>query len=352
MKIAVIGAGIYGCHISLKLSEAGFEVDLIEKESDVMMITTPISLRAHAGYFYARSPETMLSCKGNATLFQQEYPGGVVDGCVHYYLIAKHGSKITGKEFLDVLDKYDFPYKKVGDPLVNQEMIDECVAVDEYSYDPDELRIEVKRKLSMSTVNLLLNTDISKVAFAQYDLKILTGYASNNDIARLMTGEPIQEYEYRFCEKVIVKLPEAFYKKNFVILDGPFCQIDPYGSKQGVFALSHFIHSIHSRHEGNFFDIDAEKRALLGKGIIKNPAITNAPQIIEEMSKFIPDVKKAEILGSIYAIKPVIPKENTDARPVVVKAIKDDTLAILSGKVSGCIQAAEECIKYAKEMSA
>jgi hypothetical protein len=352
MKVAIIGAGIYGCHISLKLAEAGYEVDLIEKESDVLTITTPISLRAHAGYFYARSPETMLSCKENSSLFQQEYPGGVVDGCSHYYVIAKNGSKITGQEFLNVLDKYEFPYTKTVEPLLNQELVDECVLVDEYSYDPDELKIEVKRKLSMSPVKLRLNTDVNQISFADYDLKILTGYASNNDIARQMTGEPIQEYEYRLCEKVIVKLPPAFYKKNFVILDGPFCQIDPYGSKEGVFALSHFLHSIHSRHEGNFFDIDPEERALLGKGVVKNPSITNAPQIIEEMSKFIPEVKKAEIIGSIYAIKPVIPKESTDARPVIVKAIKKDVLAILSGKVSGCIPAAEECLKYAKNLSA
>jgi len=350
MKIAVIGAGIYGCTIALKLANEGFDVDLIEKESDIMMVTTPISLRAHAGYFYARSEDTMLSCKENSEIFQKEYPGGVVDGSTHYYMIAKNGSKISGKEFLTMLDKNKFTYKKTKEPLVNEDLIDECVIVDEYSYDPDQLRIEVKRKLSLSKVNLLLNTDVSKISFTNYDLKIIAGYASNNDIARMITGETIQEYEYRFCEKVVVKLPEEFNNKNFVVLDGPFFQIDPIGEKGNLFALSHFGYSIHSRHEGNFFDIDPEKRNLLGKGIVKNPSITNATQIIEEISKYIPKVKKAKIVGSLFAVKPIIPKEPTDARPVIIKTLRKDVLSILSGKVAGSIPAAEECLKYAKKM--
>ena len=350
MKIAVIGAGIYGSTIALTLAENGFEVDLIEKEDDILKVSNPISLRAHAGYFYARSPETMLSCKENSTLFQQMYPGGVVDGATHYYAIAKHGSKITGKEFLAALDTYELPYKKISESLLNKELIDECIVVDEYSYDPDELRIEVKRKLAMSTVKLLLNTDASEAAFAQYDLKIIAGYASNNDIARTITGQPIEEYEYRFCEKVVVRLPEIFHKKNFVVLDGPFFQIDPFGSNGDIFALSSFVHSVHSRHEGNYFDIDEEKRGLVGKGVVKNPSLTNARQIIESIKKFIPEIEMAEIIGSLYAIKPLIPRESTDARPVVTKKVREDVLVIFSGKVAGSIKAAEECLAYAKKL--
>ncbi len=351
MKIAVIGAGIYGCTIALKLAENGFEVDLVEKEKDIMQVTTPISLRAHAGYFYGRSPETLLSCKRNSELFQQEYPGGIVDGSTHYYIIAKEGSKISGKEFLENLDKYNLPYKKASESLINRDLIDECVIVDEYSIDPDELRIEVRRKLSLSKVNVLLNTDVHDIHFEEYDLKIISGYANNNEISKALIGEPIEEYEYRLCEKIIVELPEIFYRKNFVVLDGPFFQIDPYGNKDGIFALSHFVHSTHSRKEGYFYNISEEERQLLGKGIVKDPSITNASQIIEKISEFMPEIRAAKIIGSVFAIKPLIPKETSDSRPTLVKNLRKDILSVFSGKVSGSIEAAEECVKYAKEMS-
>ncbi len=351
MKILVIGAGIYGCTIALKLSEKGYQVDLAEKEKDIMKITTDISLRAHAGYFYARSPETMLMCKKNSELFRKEYPNGLFDHNTHYYIIAKKGSKISGEEYLERLDKYDLPYKKIDIPMIKKGFVDVSIEVEELSYDPNLLREEVRKKLKKSNVNLMLNTDITDIPLASYDLKIICTYASNNDIAKNITGKPIQEYEYRFCEKVIVKLPKEFHRKNFVILDGPFFQIDPYGKEENLFALSHFLYSVHSRHEGNFYDIDPIKMNLLGKGIIKKPKITNGKEIVKEISKYMPGIKKAKIVGSIFAIKPVIPNEPTDARQVIIKNLEKDVLAVLSGKVSGSIQAADECIRYARNLS-
>ncbi len=350
MKILVVGAGIYGCHIALKMSEKGFKVDLIEKESDIMQVTTNISLRAHTGYFYARSPETLLSCKKNSEIFRKEYPGALFDHDKHYYIIAKKGSKITGKEYLETLDKYGLPYKKTKTPLIKKEFVDVAVEVEELSYDPNILREEVRKKLKKSKVNLLLNTNLNDISFTEYDLKIICGYAHNNDIAKTLTGKPVQEYEYRFCEKVIVKLPKEFYKKNFVIMDGPFFQIDPYGKSEEYFALSHFQYSIHSRHEGNFFEIDKKKLNLLNKGIVKNPKITNGKEIIREIAKYIPGVKKAKIVGSVYAIKVVSPNESSDNRQIIMKNIEKDVVSILSGKVSGCVEAADSCIKYARKL--
>ncbi len=332
MKIGIVGAGIYGCTIALELTRAGFDVDLIEKEKDVMNIGTPISLRAHTGYFYARSTQTMLECRRNVQVFRKIYPKAFIDDGTHYYIIAKHGSKIAGQEFLENLDRHGLPYKKLKEPLLDERMIDACVGVEEYSYDPEVLKKEVKKRLAGSRVKLLLNTDAAHSSFAGYDLKVITGYASNNDIARTITGQHIQEYEYRFCEKVVVTLPETFRKKNFVVLDGPFFQIDPFGRRDGLFALSHFKHSIHMRHEGSFFDIDEERRNYLGKGLVRNPFITNAPGIIQSISEFIPEIKKAKIVGSLYAIKPVIPKESSDARPVIIKPLRKDVLSVLSGK--------------------
>lgn len=351
MKVAVVGAGIYGCTIALKLAEEGFDVDLIEREDDIMKVATPISLRAHMGYFYARSPKTMRSCRETAGAFRKLYPAGVVDGSTHYYMIAKKGSKISGKEFLEVLDKNGFAYQNATEALVDSEHIDVSVKVEEYSYDPDFLREEVRKKLSKSSVRLLIKTDVADTTFVNYDLKIIAAYAANNDVTRLITGEPAQEYEYRLCEKVVVRLPAAFSHKNFVLLDGPFFQIDPLGADTELFVLSHHVHSVHSRHEGNFFDIEPEKRALLGKGVVRNPWLTNAPSMIQAIATFIPETLKAEVVGSLYAIKPLVPKNAEDARPVNVTVIRKDVLTVLSGKVSGSITAAEECLLYARKIS-
>ena len=64
MRIAVIGAGIFGSTVAVKLAEAGFGVDLYEKEGDILQAASGINqYRLHRGYHYPRSKETALSSK-------------------------------------------------------------------------------------------------------------------------------------------------------------------------------------------------------------------------------------------------------------------------------------------------
>jgi hypothetical protein len=351
MKVAMIGAGIYGSTIALALAEEGFAVDLIEREDDIMKVSTPISLRAHSGYFYPRSIATMRSCRDTMEKFQRLYPMAIVDGMTHYYLIAQDGSKISGAEYVEVLDANGLLYEKLTEPLVNPEKIALSIKVPEYSYDPDILREAVRAKLAESSVHLVLSTNAAETDLSGYDLKIIAAYAANNDVARSITGAAAHACEYRFNEKVVVTLPAAFERKNFVVLDGPFFQIDPLGRDGSRFVLSHFKHSVHARHEGDSFDIEPEMRALLGRGVVENPPITNAPYIIEAIAEFIPEIRKAEILGSLFAVKPLLLNNAEDARPVSVRAIRPDVLAVLAGKVSGSVSAAEECVRYARALA-
>ena len=45
-RIAIIGAGWYGCHIGLSLKHLGFDVTIFEKENDVLTRASEIG-RAH-----------------------------------------------------------------------------------------------------------------------------------------------------------------------------------------------------------------------------------------------------------------------------------------------------------------
>ena len=58
-KIKVIGAGIFGCCISIELAKSGYEVVLVEQDSDIMQRASKLNHnRIHFGFHYPRSPKT------------------------------------------------------------------------------------------------------------------------------------------------------------------------------------------------------------------------------------------------------------------------------------------------------
>ena len=59
MKIAVVGAGIFGVTAAYTLAK-NHSVDLFEKNNDIMMESSDVNqCRVHRGYHYPRSPDTV-----------------------------------------------------------------------------------------------------------------------------------------------------------------------------------------------------------------------------------------------------------------------------------------------------
>ena len=59
MKVVVIGAGIYGCHLALNLHESGHNVILFEKNNEYLSEASGKNqYRLHMGFHYARNYKT------------------------------------------------------------------------------------------------------------------------------------------------------------------------------------------------------------------------------------------------------------------------------------------------------
>src|SRR3989344_3220224 len=113
MKIAVIGAGIFGSTVAINLAQHGFEVNLYEKNQDILSAASGINqYRLHRGYHYPRSKETALSSKYSAKSFVEEYGEAVIEQNEHYYVIAKTGSKVSAEEFLAFCRECDLEYEE------------------------------------------------------------------------------------------------------------------------------------------------------------------------------------------------------------------------------------------------
>jgi hypothetical protein len=74
MKIAIIGAGWYGCHIGLSLKNKGVEIDIYEEESQIFTKASSNNQnRLHLGYHYPRSYKTRSQARIGYSKFYSQY---------------------------------------------------------------------------------------------------------------------------------------------------------------------------------------------------------------------------------------------------------------------------------------
>jgi hypothetical protein len=337
-KCAVVGGGIYGVTVATKLKVSGYDVDLYEKQNDLLRGASGINqYRLHRGYHYPRSFDTIESCKANEGSFIKYYNQSIVNGDIeHYYAIASEDSLVTPKQYLTTLDKSKLDWEIV-DSFPNCNL---TVKVDEKLYDPNILRTISKERLYGNGIKVHLSTKVNKLT--DYKHVVYSTYSSLNDFV-----DKKQDYQFELCEKPLFKLPNRYKNKSIVIMDGPFMCFDPYSDTEYHLA-GNVVHAIHVRHIGKAPEIPTVYKEYLNNGIIKNPKYTNVDSFIESAKKFFPEIEKAKHIGSMYTIRAVLPyKDKTDERPTIVTK-QNDNYILFSSKVGNCVDAASKVIGMIK----
>jgi hypothetical protein len=96
MKIAIIGAGVYGCHIADRLINLGFDVKIFEKNHDILNEASGNNqYRLHLGFHYARNFRTRSQSRDGFFRFIERYGKFTREIASNYYLIP------TGKSLID-----------------------------------------------------------------------------------------------------------------------------------------------------------------------------------------------------------------------------------------------------------
>jgi hypothetical protein len=345
MKTAVIGAGIFGITTALKLSN-DHSVDLYEKQSDILGAASGINqYRLHRGYHYPRSKETVQSVLKSEKSFKEEFGESIIDNIEHYYCISKRDSLTSAKQYLKFCDDNNLEYNITDIDIVKKDSVDLSVKVNESLFDPLILKNICWNKLRQSNINLQLNKEPSNQILSSYDVVILCTYSNLNDLLKQFPDAQL-DYQFELCEKPVAQLSDVFENKSIVIMDGPFMSVDPMG-RSGFFVLGNVVHAIHKTNIGKYPQIDEKFLSVLNKGIISDPQITNFDLFVKSATEFMPDMKQAKHIGSMYTIRAVLPYvENSDARPTVVRKINEKMLTVFSGKITTCVEAANEVYSF------
>lgn len=344
MKIAVVGGGIFGVIVAYMLAEK-YQVDLFEKNNDIFKAASDVNqCRIHRGYHYPRSKETVAEVLRSEKSFKDEFSDTIMSNVDHYYCIAKKNSLTNAKEYLNFCKDNNLEYMISDLEVINKNSIDLCVKVKENLFDHEKLKNICWQKLKKSSVNILLEKKATKEILDVYDFVVICTYAELNQLIEKYSNMQYN-YQYELVEKIFVKLPKSFDAKSIVIMDGPFVCVDPVGNT-GSFIISDVKHSIHQTDIGKQPQIDKKFLPLLNKGIIKNPSITKYGIIIDSASQFMPEIKNVKYLGSSFCIKTVLPNfDKTDARPTLVRSIKNNMVTVFSGKIPTCVETVKKVVQ-------
>lgn len=336
MKILIIGAGIFGVVSSLVLSEdTSHEVTLIEKTNDILTKASRCNHnRLHLGYHYPRSIETAQQSLIGMSSFFVNFKEAINTSFDNYYMIEKNG-KVTADEYIKFCDELNVGYKKQWPSIkINSKNLDLSIVTQEPVFDFDIIKSILKRKLSNSRINLILNTEVkTKEICEPYDVIINSTYASLNDINTIFNLEPII---MRFQDVVVPILEIKIPSIGVTIMDGPYCSVMPMGFSTNKFLLYHAKYSVLNEQLGTTFKNDNYKfcyETLLKKSL--------------EYFEFLTDAKYIDCYRTIRAL----PVNNNDAR-VTLKEIQitnnKKIINIISGKISTCWSTAYELKRMLK----
>lgn len=343
MRIAVVGGGIFGVTAAYKLAEAGHQVELFEKERDILQAASGINqMRLHRGYHYPRSSETVLSCLRAEQSFRATYAPAVIDGAAHYYCIAAQGSLVSASQFLDFCDTHGLEYAEEYPTFVARESVELSVRVKEGCLDPVVLRALCMERLAAHGVRVHLGFEASAAQLESYEKVVVATYASINGLVPDGVG---RQYQFEVCEKPVVRLPESLRSSSVVIMDGPFMCVDRYG-RSDLALMGNVVHAIHHTNTGLKAVVPSALQPLLNQGIISDPPVTNYAAFRESAAQFIPEIAEAQHIGSMFTVRTVLPHlEATDARPTMVESLDERTIVIFSGKIGNCVDAADQVVR-------
>tara|TARA_B100000575_G_C23135770_1_gene659780 strand:- start:1956 stop:2993 length:1038 start_codon:yes stop_codon:yes gene_type:complete len=339
MKIAIIGSGFFGCSLAINLSKK-FQVDLYERENTIFNGASSCNqFRYHSGYHYPRSQKTVNEISKSKKDFITFFGENVFKKTKNYYSIAKN-SKINFKKYSKFLKKNNLYHKEI-DILSNVPTIEKSIIVDEKILDFFQTKKKLLKEIGRNKINLYLNKEFKKSNLKNYDKVLIATYSNNNYVLSNLGIKKLATKKYQLVEKIVIQLPKEYRKKSYVVVDGNFVCVDPFlGTNYHL--LSDVKLSKLETLESKFPIFKSYKKKYLNKGIIKNKKISNFNAFISNSSQYLPFLKKAKYIGSMFVVRAIeINKENTDERVTSITYHSKKIISIFSGKWNNCIYLAK-----------
>ena len=330
-NICVIGAGWFGCHISLSLIEKGHKVEILEKENNIFLGSSGFNqFRLHRGYHYPRSDTTISEIKKNFIKFERKYKKFIYFPKKNFYCIAKEKSLIDSGTYKKILKANKIFVKESKSTQFSN--IEKVFESNEGVIKNFKIINYYKKKLKKNIVfnKEIKNSDLEKIK-KRYDYVI---DCTNNTLLNIFKNKT----KFILTFSVIYKSIKG--KKNFpiTIMDGSLPSLYPYADKKEYFILTHSKYT-HLKKFNTFLDLQNYKSKIKHAACLK---------IIKKMQKsiefFYNEFNKNLKYQNYFFSYKVLPSEKSAKREMAIN-IKDNLISVTSPKIANIFSFEEKIFK-------
>ncbi len=324
MKIAVIGGGWLGCHITSKLKEANYEVTLFEQTDLFSGASFYNSNRLHKGFHYSRNKATRELCYSTFDLFLKDYPHLVETIPNNYYSVPKDTSLIDYGTFKTIFEHEQVSFTETHVEYLNN--IEGTIVVDEKYINPVKAKKYFKNKLKDNIVIKNIDgNDLSNLS-AEYDYVVNT---TNNSIKNIKDA-----YFELSLALLYIKVDDKDFG-SLTLVDGPLFSIYPYESN---------VYNVTDVEYTPLYTSNNLEDIIKYKSEFNNTLLDPIKDKIENKIKlYYKDFNSTfQYAGYFTSIKSKRNSVSADRSPVVLK--QDNIISCITGKIQG-IYILEDYIK-------
>jgi hypothetical protein len=334
VRVAVVGAGLYGSVAAVDLARAGHEVTLIDQHEAILHGASRANQgRIHRGFHYPRSSDTTREAQQAAPRFEERFAEAVNPLTRNYYAVASEGSRTDVRSYRQHLMTELLRHEEIpADGLCHG--VDLLVlARDERMVDLNELRGVLRADLAEAGVRLRLGTSAGPGELGRFDEVVWATYG-REDRRRL---------QWEVVEVVVVRLRHGLRNVSLVVMDGDFCSIDPIPG--GEFHMLYDVRwSVRASNLGAEPEVPLELANLVDAGPVATRR-TARTEITRSVARFLPDARDAEYQFSMFTVRAVMPfLGGSDSRPWSVGRMPWGVV-VFPGKLASCIPAAERVVE-------
>lgn len=347
----VIGGGLYGCMIALKLAERGEPVVLVEREKDLLLHASYNNqARVHGGYHYPRNRVTGRRSCVNIARFEQEFGFSISRPESMLYAIARQGSKVTPRQFEEFCADIGTPLYVASLPeksLFDSHLVSAVYCVEEPVFNAAAMRENLKRRLEKLQVEIRFNHEIiscypqgQNVELLVLDGLALDGYEmtaqrvfnctySGLGGITMRGGSLKTRLKHEITEMALIEMPPQLTNVGITVMDGDFWSSLPFPDRS-AHTLSHVGHTPHISWEE---DGTEDSYSKLEEYCAQTRS--RGAHMIRDAARYVPALTGCRQIDSLWEVKTVLVKnEINDGRPILLEKHEGMPVwSVLGGKV-------------------
>ncbi len=322
MRIRVLGAGWYGCHLATALMRDGHDVEVHESKTHIFGgASGGIPARLHLGFHYPRSRITRAACQEHSEAFMAAY-GHLTHGVpINIYAIAKDRSLVDFDQYRRTLQG-EVEFVTIDRPEeYGLRNVEGALLTGERHILTDKARAHFERELGG---HIFFGQSGGLLDDPNYDLTIDCTFCANE-------ASGVDRYEP--CLVLLMRGPTD---KAVTIMDGPFGSLYPWDEEQGLCSLSSALWTPFAKDLRNYEDALAVIARATAEDVNER-----AVGMIDQMAGFYPAINDYEMVDARLTIR-AMPLSGADTRLVDVAWLGKRVLRVRAGKIDAVLHAEKQ----------